>query len=240
MSFRIVVCDDRLEDRGQLCTLLQELCPNAELETFTSGEALLWQLAEGKRFDLFFLDIFMDGVSGIETARQIRSKDGDALIVFASTSDDFYRESYDLFAFHYLIKPITGEMLSPVVRRAVEQLQREEEQTILVNCNRQIHSLRISQLLYIASNNHNLYFHMIDGELFEIRGKLDDYIAKLPQTMFFRCHQSYVINLRHSTALTIDGFVLRNKVIPVSRSYQKEAIKRFSNSLISELGEVEL
>jgi len=82
--------------------------------------------------------------------------------------------------------------------------------------------------------------NLLDGESFEIRGKLDDYIAKLPQTMFFRCHQSYVINLRHSTALTVDGFVLCNKVIPVSRSYQKEAIKRFSNSLISEFGEVEL
>lgn len=81
----------------------------------SSKFAFYWKLGAGKRFDLYFLDIFMDGVSGIDTARQIRSNDYNALIVFASTSDDFYRESYDLFAFHYLIKPITSDKLIPVI-----------------------------------------------------------------------------------------------------------------------------
>lgn len=240
MEFRIAVCDDLLEHRTHLCTLLRQSYPHAELETFSSGEALLWKLADGKRFDLYFLDIFMDGASGIDTARQIRSDDYNALIVFVSTSDDFYRESYDLFAFHYLIKPITMDKLSPVLGRAQEQLQRDAEQTILVNYNRQVRSLRLSNLLYISSSNHNLIFCMKDKELIEVRGKLDHYIAKLPQAMFFRCHQSYVINLRYCSALTADGFVLCDKVIPVSRSYQKEAMSRFSNNLISDFGEVTL
>lgn len=240
MNFRIAVCDDRLEDRTQLCNLLCKSCPDTELETFSSGEALLWKLADGKRFDLYFMDIFMDGVSGIDTARQIRSGDYNALIVFVSTSDDFYRESYDLFAFHYLIKPINMDKLSPVLERAKEQLQREAEQTILISCNRQVRSLRLSNLLYISSNNHNLIFYMKDTESIEVRGKLDHYIAKLPQAMFFRCHQSYVINLRYCSALTAEGFQLCDKVIPVSRSYQKEALSRFSSNLISEFGEVTL
>lgn len=240
MELRIAVCDDRLEDRTQLCTLLRKSCPNAELESFSSGEALLWKLADGKRFDLYFMDIFMEGISGIEAARQIRSNYYNALIVFASTSDDFYRESYDLFAFHYLIKPITSDKLIPVLERAKEQLQREVEQTILVNYNRQVRSLRLSNLLYISSSNHNVNFYMKDNELIEARGKLDDYIAKLPQAIFFRCHKSYVINLCHCTALTVDGFLQCGKIIPVSRSYQKEAMLRFSNNLISEFGEVTL
>jgi DNA-binding LytR/AlgR family response regulator len=240
MTLKIAACDDHSRDRERLCTMLLKLCPDAKLEAFSSGEALLWQLADGKHFDLYFLDIFMDGISGIETARSIRSKDDDALIVFVSTSDDFYRESYDLFAFHYLIKPVTGEKLSPVLRRAQEQFRRDAEQTILINCSRQIRSLRLSNLLYVASNNHSLIFHMLDGESIEIRGKLDDYIVKLPQTTFLRCHQSYVINLRHCTALTPDGFMLHNEIIPVSRSCQKEAMSRFSKSLILEFGEVAL
>lgn len=240
MEFRIAVCDDLLEDRTQLCTLLRQSCPHAELEAFASGEALLWKLADGKRFDLYFLDIFMDGVSGIDTAHKIRSGDYNALIVFASTSDDFYRESYDLFAFHYLIKPITKDKLAPVLERAKEQLQQETEQTILINYNRQVHSLRLSNLLYISSNNHNLKFYMKDNKILEVRGKLDDYIPKLPQAMFFRCHKSYVINLNHCFALTLDGFQLYDEVIPVSRSYQKEAMLRFSSNLISEFGEVTL
>lgn len=240
MEFRIAVCDDRLEDRTQLCTLLRNSCPHAELEAFSSGEALLWKLSDGKRFDVYFMDIFMDGVSGIDTALQIRSGDYNALIVFVSTSDDFYREAYDLFAFHYLIKPINMDKLTPVLERAKEQLHRGAEQTILVNCNRQVRSLRLSNILYISSSNHNLIFHMKDDELIEVRGKLDDYIAKLPQAMFFRCHQSYVINIRHCSSLTAEGFQLCDKVIPVSRSYQKEALSRFSNNLISEFREVTL
>ncbi len=240
MKFRIAVCDDSPEDRAQLCALLCKSCPHAELETFSSGEALLWKLADGKRFDLYFLDIFMDGVSGIDTARRIRLGDYNALIIFVSTSDDFYRESYDLFAFHYLLKPIIMDKLTPVLERAKEMLQRVTEQTILINCNRQVRSLRLSNILYISSSNHNLIFCMKDNELIEVRGKLDNYEAKLPQAMFFRCHQSYVINLRHCSALTANGFHLCDKVIPVSRSYQKEAMSRFSRNLISEFGEVTL
>ena len=240
MNFRIAVCDDSLEDRTRLCTLLCKFCSHAELETFSSGEALLWKLADGIRFDLYFLDIFMDGVSGIDTARQIRSGDYNALIVFVSTSDDFYRESYDLFAFHYLLKPILKDKLTSVLERAMDQLQREAEQTILINCNRQVRSLRLSNILYISSSNHNVIFCMKDNELIEVRGKLDTYVGKLPQAMFFRCHQSYVINLCYCSALTADGFQLCDKVIPVSRSYQKEAMSRFSRNLISEFGEVTL
>ena len=64
---------------------------------------LLWDFESGIHFDLFFLDIFMEGIIGIETAKRIRIINPNALLIFVSSSNDFYRESYDLYAFNYLI-----------------------------------------------------------------------------------------------------------------------------------------
>lgn len=55
--------------------------------------------------DILFLDIFMPGLDGIQTAQQIRALRKDLLIIFITTSRDFYPQAYEVFAFNYIVKP---------------------------------------------------------------------------------------------------------------------------------------
>ena len=54
---------------------------------------------------LFFLDIYMNGINGMETARKIRLWDTSCHIIFVTTLSDFAVDSYEVKATYYLIKP---------------------------------------------------------------------------------------------------------------------------------------
>lgn len=223
MTLKIAVCDDVPADRQQLVSLIKAETHCCETTTYESGETLLWDFESGARFDIFFLDIFMGGISGVEAARRIRTAHPDALLVFVSSSDDFYRESYDLYAFNYLIKPLAGDKLAEVLHRAVARLNRDAEQVVRISFNNSLRSVRCSQLLYLSSEQHVVNFHLKNGEILKSYGRLDDIVMQLPAEAFVRCHQSFIVNLNHVTGMTANEFALGGIKVPISRSYSREA-----------------
>ena len=75
----------------------------AEYAVFTNGFEVLSALEKGKHFDIYCLDIFMPGFTGIEVPRNPLDK---SLIVFSS-SREFALESYAVKAISYVLKPIS-------------------------------------------------------------------------------------------------------------------------------------
>ena len=75
---RAAIIDDRAEDRAilhrELDTILRERGYSVEgIDLFSGGEEFLAKF-RGGRYDLVFLDIYMEGINGIQTAREIRRK----------------------------------------------------------------------------------------------------------------------------------------------------------------------
>ncbi len=83
---RIAIVDDldaeRALLRARLERQLQSRSVRAEICEYGSGEALLAAQNE-QRFAVIFLDIYMPGMSGMDTAREIRRTDADCLLVFS-------------------------------------------------------------------------------------------------------------------------------------------------------------
>ena len=69
---KIAVCDDDWPIREELIRLIQRQVTDADITEYQSGEELLHA---GADFDIYFLDIEMDSVSGMELARHIRERD---------------------------------------------------------------------------------------------------------------------------------------------------------------------
>ncbi len=66
---RIAVCDDDRAIREELFLMMQKHMPEVDIMEYQSGEELI--NAKGN-FDIYFLDIEMGKVSGIDIARHIR------------------------------------------------------------------------------------------------------------------------------------------------------------------------
>ena len=82
---RIAIVDDLDAERAQLKErLMRQLRARgteAELLEFDSGEAFLAAENE-QRFSAAFLDIYMEGLSGMEAAKELRKTDADCLLGF--------------------------------------------------------------------------------------------------------------------------------------------------------------
>ena len=101
----IALC--RAEARSCFVRYIQDTCAGETpvVEEFSSGEEFLSRFTPGD-YDIIFIDQYMDGLSGMNTAREIRSRDELAALVFVTTSREHAIESYGVRACGYLVKPL--------------------------------------------------------------------------------------------------------------------------------------
>ena len=114
MGLNIAICDDEKVIREQIKELAEKEMPCVCDGLYETGDALL---AAGKQFDIVFLDIQMEGTDGIETAKRLRQRDEDTILIFITGIREYVFEAFDVAAFHYLLKPIEEDKFREVFHR---------------------------------------------------------------------------------------------------------------------------
>ncbi len=89
---RVAICEDIAGDAHRLSALVRESGFETEIDIFESGEDFLRTFRRGQ-YHMIFLDIYMDGVTGMETAAAIRKQDADAPVAFVTTSREHALEA---------------------------------------------------------------------------------------------------------------------------------------------------
>ena len=102
---RIAIVDDIKEERDKLADVLTKQLSrrgiHVNLFEFENGEDFLIAAKE-RPFTVVFLDIYMNGANGIETARELRIFDSDALLIFTTTSTDHALDGFKVRATYYI------------------------------------------------------------------------------------------------------------------------------------------
>ena len=115
---KIAVCDDEICFMDMLCPLLEQWAKEREVNLtiyrFTNGDDLIDAQRSGC-MDLIILDVIMPLLNGIDTARELRNMNQTVPIVFLTSSREFAVDSYEVKAFHYLIKPVSQMNLFPML-----------------------------------------------------------------------------------------------------------------------------
>ena len=192
----IAVVDDEKAIREHICGLVEEQKPESRIEAYATGEELL---ASGKRFDIVFLDIQMEGMNGIEAARGLREKNanlgvGDTVLVFVTGIKDYVFDAFDLYAFQYLLKPIDEDKFAEVLERAVREAAKKKERRVLFIKSRNL-TLDQSEILYIESRAKKVEIHTKGAaQAIEIYAAMDELEGQLGEN-FYRCHRAYIVNM---------------------------------------------
>ena len=234
----IAVCDDQAKELENLTNLLhiwqEEHQTALRYETFQNATELLIT-AEKERFTLYLLDVMMPGTDGMAAAREIRSFDETADIVFLTSSPDFAYASYGVHALDYLLKPIQPEMLFPILNR-LSLREQEPRDDLLLKRGATLIRVPVSQLTYVEVMNKHLYYHLTDGTVHEISGTLKQCeTLLLSHPEFKQIHRSYIVNLlqvielSHTAVKTISG-----KKLPVSRGLYPELQKDYVQLLFNQ------
>lgn len=193
----IAVCDDELLEclhiSAKIRELAEEMQISCSIEQFRSGKDLLKCLG---RFDLIFLDILMGGMDGMETARKCRELAFEKMLVFLSSSRRYVFDAYDVEAFHYLVKPVEEEKLRSVLKRAARKEQNLTRDYLLVSKDRQTRKLFLDSVRYFEIKGRQIDVHEEQG-VFTYYGRIGDLEEQLQGKGFFRCHKSYLLNLKY-------------------------------------------
>ena len=217
----IAVCDDQIEELEKLTALLQawqsDRRSDVRFQTFRSGGQLL-DAARAERFTLYLLDVLMPGMTGMDAAREIRSFDAAADIIFLTTSPGFAYESYGVRAAEYLLKPINAKLLYPVLDKLYLREQKPQD-GLTVKSNGMLVRLPFSQLSYVEVNGKHLFFNMADGTVYEVAASMREYEgALLARPEFMRVHRSYIVNMLQAEKLSPAGVItFSGHNVPVSR-----------------------
>ena len=111
---KCAILDDQQGCRSEICESLRRYAKHRmpaetlQLDEYASGEAFL-KIFRKERYDLLFLDQYMNELSGLATAQEIRRQDPVVPLVFVTTSRDHAVDSYGVRASGYLVKPYTQE-----------------------------------------------------------------------------------------------------------------------------------
>jgi len=110
---RTLIIDDEWLIRSELKTMLDQY-PNIDVigEAANLNEAV--KLCEALKPDLVFLDIHIPGGSGFDFLSRVN---GDFKLVFITAFDQYLDEAKKYRAIDYLMKPISKDKLSRVIRK---------------------------------------------------------------------------------------------------------------------------
>lgn len=222
----IAVCDDEIIECAGMAEkirgTLEEMKVPCFLRQFNSGEELLQSEED---FDIVFLDIMMDGLDGMKTAKRIRKKDSCRLLVFISASRDYVFDAYDVEAFWYLVKPVEREKLKQVLKKALLKTEAASPDFILVNKGRQKQKIFLRDILYFEIMGRLIDIHKTGG-ISDYYGKIGILEEELREKGFFRCHKSYLVHLKYVKGYNRQEAVLDNgEKIPVSKRRYEEFCK---------------
>lgn len=198
--------DDEKAIREHICAMIEEQKPGNSIEACATGEELL---ASEKRFDIVFLDIQMDGMNGIEAAKETREMNADTVLIFITGIKEYVFEALDLYAFHYLLKPVTKQKFTEVFGQALREAglrkMRRKKQLFINTRNKGI-TIDADNILYIESVSRKVEIHTTQ-EIIEAYGALGELETQLGGT-FYRCHRGYLVNMAHITEYKRDCITL--------------------------------
>lgn len=211
-GMKIVICDDDKKIREQISSLIQKQTSDADIRLFSSSEEIL---SSGMEYDMYFLDIEMSDISGIELAKIIRRKQEErgthSIIIFVTGFKQYMEDAFDVNAFHYLVKPIREEKFNEVFSRAEREIKNTSQykgQYIIIKNGESRKKLLLNEIQYIESCDRKVSFHM-DWGVVETYARMYDLENKLGNT-FFRCHRGYLVNLEKVTAYSANSITVIN------------------------------
>lgn len=232
----IAVCDDNIDELSNMVQLIDLYRTsrhlNCEHAVFPNGFELVSALEKGNRFDIYCLDIMMPGFTGIDAAKEIRTFDKTAPILFFTSSPEFALESYSVKAINYVLKPISKEKLFFTFDELLEQIKLvKEEDAIIIKGNEGIQKILISNLAFAEVVGRNVLYHLRSGKVIECTEAFSPVCDNLMKYgCFIKPHRSYLVNMQYVDTIQNHQITLQTlSSVPVAQGKAKEIKQQYLN-----------
>lgn len=244
---QVVLVDNEKPLLDELDYLLKKYEYIQVLGTFTDSVDALKNI-EILKPDAVFLDIDMPILSGLNLAREIMTIDNTISIIFITGFNTYAVEAFEINAVDYIVKPVSIDRLDLTIdklntmneSRLLKQSPKTDIIDLLEDDNifdfrkiavfdgEEYHLISSEDILYIQVESK--YTDVITkNKIYNTKKTLDFWEIRLKKRGFFRCHRSYIINLKHIIKISPmfkNNYILRLQGIhidiPVSKNHLSE------------------
>ena len=211
----IAVCDDEQLYLDRTNTMLEQYVAIHHIEcvikTYCNPSKLLDSIEGGEHHDIYLLDIYMPGVSGMSIATELRSKGIQSPIIFLTSSTEHAIEAFGVDAIHYLLKPYTQQNFFAAINKAMQSISAHSEESIVLKIKGEYQNIPVNNLLYCEAADNHQRIWMEDGTHLLVRMTASElYKTLLGFSHFHRCGRAYILNLNQIKKVTTNSAVLKN------------------------------
>ncbi len=223
---RAIIIEDEANIREGLKKLIKLTSQEVEIVAETAYIEEAVQLIKQKQPDLIFLDIELEDGNGFDLLQQIDFKN--LKIIFTTAYNQFAIKAFKYNAIDYLLKLIEIDELEAAIQNATSLILNEKERQYLLGMlNNTIEKdeekislktadnrflVKIKDIIYIEADGAYTHFYILDTKVTTSKN-LKYYQDMLDDSIFKRCHHSYLVNLHH-----IKG-IEKNKALKLSNEH---------------------
>ena len=228
-----------IDDDATARLIVNKLCSNVDevevVEEFSNAIDAI-KFLNSNTVDVIFLDIHMPSFSGFDFIKTLK----DPPKVILITSDRNF--ALDAFEYDcvvdYLVKPIDLERFKKSIdklsafknKQLINAIQPSSESSVndlYVNIDRRLIKINIPDIYLIEAKGDYIKIKTENTNQI-VHSTLKKIERKLPHDMFLKIHRSYVINIHKIIDIEDNSVLIKNDVIPVSRSNRGELMKRLN------------
>lgn len=238
----IAIVDDEQIEIEHLSILIREYAAINKLQisisTFTSGEEILEDY-HPYAYTAIFMDIYMGGMTGIETSEKIREADHNAVIAFLTSCDDHMPEAFSLHAYDYISKPATKERIFKVLDDILMRKTKEaDEPRLTIKDGSNDISLPYSDIAAVRTSRPN-YLDIIEvgGAEYNVRLTFSEVVAKLEaDSRFLQVMRGVLVNMDSITRIEDGTCIVEDRLpLPVNVRNEKELKTTWQNYKIDSI-----
>ncbi len=226
---RIIIVDDNAEQRAYIAqsvrTLMKE---DANVACYSSAENYYLQ-PNLPIPDIAILDIQLPGDSGIQLASLLNQYAPFCQILYLSNFIDYAVDVYKTTHTWFITKDRIDQMLPLALQQALTNLKNTQSSSLCVALKNGERMIPQANILYLERDK-RLTHIVLPEEKIECSTALTDLWNQLDQTIFARCHNSYLVNLHYISYFRRTELELSNgEIIPVSRRYHADLQNQFGD-----------
>ena len=189
------------------------------LATFTNGfEAIGFVKDHG--IDLMFLDIEMDGFTGIELIVSLSRK---PQIIITTAYDKYALKGFELHVADYLLKPFGFDRFLNSVERVYESIEKESKEDksyIFVKTEYRLERIAVDDILFIEGMGDYRNIRTISKKILTLL-TFSELENILPKNQFCRVHKSYIVSINKIISVERHRIKMLDNLIPISDSYKE-------------------
>ncbi len=217
---KVAICDDQKYIADELIKMIKnskdESIARSECMYFSKPSAL-YQYMQDESFDIVFMDLDFedDTEDGIMWLKRMKGCFPQTIMIILTANDNRYKEGFEARVFRFMTKPIDEKELFNYLYMSMEELQIAEKITMMRR-GMQI-DISIRDICYISVQAGRSEVWTLN-DMFYSDESLLQWERRLPETVFFRCHSKYIVNLAHVLRFDNQCVVLKSgELVPVAR-----------------------